>query len=258
MSDSEPKPPTVDLAGVPIFDGSIPQVVDYLVETCDSDQERTSRCVSLTGAHGIVYAQHHPGFKDMLNDFHLNLPDGMPGVWVTRLKGAQQIERCYGPSVFEAVMRATADTGITHYLTGGKEGVADKLKVACEQKFGNHNIVGTHCPPFLPVEEYDYEAIAREIDESGADIVWVGLSTPKQEQYARNLARNTSVHFLFCVGAAFDFHIGNVRQAPHVIQRIGMEWLFRMLMEPGRLAKRYAEIVPKFLWYAGKDLWRDR
>lgn len=237
---------------VSLYSLSIKDAVKEIIEGCTNQQNNF--CISATGAHGIITAKKNPDFKELLNSFYLNLPDGKPGVWVGRLKGAKQMERCYGPDFFAACMKESADKDIKHFLCGGKDGVADKLKKACETKFGNQNIGGTFCPPFKKVDEYDYKGIADRINESGADIVWIGISTPKQEQFAWRLSKYTNVHFLITVGAAFDFHIGKVRQAPSWMQKAGLEWLFRFIMEPKRLWKRYLEIVPLFLYYSTLDL----
>lgn len=244
---------SVDIVGVPIYNGTIPNAIEMCSQLIHNDDPQ-NRCISLTGAHGVVTAQQEPDFKSLLNSFFLNLPDGMPNVWVSRLKGGKDVKRCYGPDFFMEFMKASADSSIAHFLCGGKEGVADKLEKACSEKFENDNIVGTFCPPFLTVEEYDYTSIAKEINESRADIVWVGISTPKQEQFAARLSEHTDVHFLITVGAAFDFHIGNVRQAPDWMQKNGLEWFFRLSVEPKRLWRRYLEIVPLFLYYSGLDL----
>lgn len=247
--------PTSILIDIPLFDGSIDDAVATCLEICTGEgNARKNRCVSLTGAHGMVYSRKDDDFKRLLQSFFINLPDGMPGVWASRMKGAVKMKRCYGPDFFETFMRASATTPVTHFLCGGKEGVAERLKQNCYEKFGNSNIVGTYCPPFKPVEEFDYHMIAEKINRSGADVVWIGLSTPKQEQFAARLSEYTDVHILATVGAAFDFHIGNVRQAPKMIQKMGLEWLFRLMTEPGRLFRRYVEIVPKFLFYSIKEI----
>ena len=173
----------------------------------------------------------------------------MPGVWIGRLKGAKEMERCYGPDVFKEVMLTTADKDLSHYFCGGKKGVAEKLKQACEEKFSNYNVVGTFSPPFREMSEIELIELAAEINNKQSDIVWIGLSTPKQEIFAYRLSKFTNVNFICTVGAAFDFHTGNVKQAPQWIQEIGMEWFFRLVMEPKRLWKRYFEIVPLFIWY---------
>lgn len=243
---------TVPIIGIPLYRYTIGQAVQHCTKIC-KNEKLANYCISATGAHGMVFARKNKEFYQVLQNFYLNLPDGMPGVWVGRLKGAKEMERCYGPDFFGAMMLASADQPIKHFLCGGKEGVADRLKYACAEKFNNHQITGTFCPPFQPLETIHFKAIAQQINDSGANIVWIGISTPKQEMFAKKLAEFTNVHFIITVGAAFDFHIGGVRQAPKFIQRSGLEWLFRLLMEPKRLFKRYFEVVPMFIFYNLKE-----
>lgn len=210
---------------------------------------KKNKCVSATGAHGIITAKKDKKFRKILNSFYANLPDGMPGVWVGRLKGAKEMQRCYGPDFFRDTMIATKDAKMNHFFCGGKEGVADKLKKTCEEKFGNYNVVGTYSPPFREMTDNELKELAEKISVLNTNILWIGLSTPKQEIFAYRLSKFTNVNFICTVGAAFDFHTGKVKQAPTWIQKIGMEWFFRLLMEPKRLWKRYFEIVPLFIWY---------
>lgn len=248
MSDQNPKPPTINILDIPMFNGSIPDAC-VIVKTAIQGGERTSRCVSATGAHGLVTSKTDIGFKAVLQNFFMNLPDGMPGVWVAKKKGAEKIQRCYGPDFFEYILRHTAQEPIKHYFCGGMEGVPERLKEACEEKFDNKNVVGTLSPPFRELSDEEMQELGKTIDALHTDIVWIGISSPKQEKFASRLAKFTQVHFIVTVGAAFDFHIGNVKQAPGFMQRNGLEWLFRLCVEPKRLWKRYVHIVPMFIWY---------
>jgi N-acetylglucosaminyldiphosphoundecaprenol N-acetyl-beta-D-mannosaminyltransferase len=146
-------------------------------------------------------------------------------------------------------MQETSKWDINHFFCGGKEGVAEELKVISATSFCNTNVVGCFSPPFREMSEEEIKELAGRINSLKTDIVWIGLSTPKQEIFASKLAKYTNVHFLITVGAAFDFHTGKVTQAPKIIQNIGMEWFFRLLIEPKRLYKRYFEIVPLFIYY---------
>ncbi len=258
----------INVAGIPLYCKPMNQAVEEVVKvsagagpatpdemkSADDSSSRKNRCISATGAHGIVHARKDSDFAEILRSYHINLPDGVPGVWVGRLKGAKQMERCYGPDFFAEVMRASADLPVRHFLCGGADGVAGKLAEACRKKFGNDQICGTYTPPFLPAAEFDYEEIARRIGQVRADIVWIGLGAPKQEEFAWRLAQHTDVHYLVAVGAAFDFHTGRLSQAPRWMQRAGLEWFYRLMSEPGRLWRRYGEVVPKFIWYAAGDL----
>ena len=158
----------------------------------------------------------------------------MPGVWVGRLKGAKQMNRCYGPDFFKQVFQNSAGTSIKHFLCGGQDGVADELKAAVGEKFGNYQVVGTYCPPFREMTDDEFKELAKTINRSGANIVWIGLSTPKQERFARRLAQWANVNFIVTVGAAFDFHTNRVAQAPGWIQNLSLEWLFRLAAETKR------------------------
>lgn len=220
---------------------------------------RDSRCISATGAHGLVHAQHDREFAAILSQFHMNLPDGMPGVWVGRyVKNARGMERMRGPDFFRSLITRSASTSVRHYFCGGKEGVANRLRDVCAANFGNLNVVGTYCPPFRALNDDEWQMLADEIMASRADVVWIGISTPKQERFAYELSKRVKVHYIATVGAAFDFHTGSVREAPVVVQKSGLEWLYRMLLDPKRLARRYVEVVPLFLYYNVRDLVQER
>lgn len=240
------------ILGIPLYNKSIDTACEEILGIIQGEL-KTNRCISATGAHGMVYAYQNPGFHSILNQFFWNLPDGMPGVWIGRLKGEKEMKRCYGPAFFSAWMTKTANQPITHYLCGGKEGVADELRKACSNKFGNNNIVGTYCPPFRNLTEAEWQFLGKDIVEKKADVVWIGLSTPKQEMFAHLLAEYTQTHFIATVGAAFDFHTDKISFAPKWMQNAGLEWLFRLLSEPKRLYKRYFTIVPLFMYYNLKE-----
>ncbi|MFD2569136.1 WecB/TagA/CpsF family glycosyltransferase [Spirosoma soli] len=237
----------IKVLDISLYDAGLHSAVQEVIGQCEATMPKESKCVSATGAHGLVTAFKEPEFKSVLNSFHWNLPDGMPGVWVGRLKGAKQMDRCYGPDFFKLVFQHSANTSIKHFLCGGKEGVADELKTAVGRKFSNVNVVGTFCPPFREMSDDEFKTLAETINRSGANIVWIGLSTPKQERFARRLAQFTNVNFIVTVGAAFDFHTDRVAQAPSWMQNMSLEWLFRLAAEPKRLYKRYLEIVPLFI-----------
>lgn len=244
--------PFVKILDIPIFN----QDLDSAIQMVMSEDSHSNKLISATGAHGLVLAKKDANFRNVLNSFYLNLPDGMPCVWIGRLRGHQNMKRCYGPDFFMELIKATATTKTRHFLCGGVSGVADQLKEVCKVEFNNTNVVGTLCPPHLPVEDFDYPAIADEINRCSPDIVWIGLGAPKQEQFAVKLAAFTKAKFIITVGAAFDFHTGRVRQAPKWVQRIGMEWFFRLLIEPRRLWRRYLEAVPAFIYYSFIELLR--
>ena len=244
----------VKILDIDIYSKDILSAVTHVVSLILSNQSKGNRLISATNAHGIITAKEDKDFKNVLNDFYYNLPDGMPCVWIGKLKGAKQMKRCYGPDFFAMMMRYSADKPVKHFFCGGKDGVAFELKNACAEKFCNYNIVGTYCPSFDEINDEELKLVGRHITKSQANIVWIGISTPKQERFAYRLRDFTKVDFIIAVGAAFDFHTGRVKQAPHWMQQSGLEWLFRLLMEPKRLFRRYARVVPAFVFYNLKEL----
>ena len=245
---------SIKILDIPLFDGKIEDFFHLFVHEIKT-QYKSCRQVSFCDAHVLVSAKTDAALKELLaKECFLNMPDGMPGVFMGRLKGSKRIERCYGPDVFEYLIRNTSKMdNVKHYFTGGREGVADDLKEVCRQKFENENIVGTHCPPFRELSEKEIKQVADDINNKNADVVWVGISSPKQDFYAKRLRKYLKVHFIFTIGAAFDFYTGNVSQAPKIIQRIGFEWFYRIFADPKRLLKRYVRVIPMFLYYALLD-----
>lgn len=242
---------TKDVLGIPIFDGTIEDLIKIIIK----EKPQETRCVSFSGAHGLVEAQIDNSFKAVLKSFYLNLADGMPLVWVSKLKGAKKITRSFGPFFFRECMKRTSNYDIKHFFCGGQEGVAESLKKAARVKFNNSNVIGTFTPPFKNVEEFDYQQIAKNINKHNPDVIWIGLSTPKQEKFALNLSTHVKASYIFSVGAAFDYFTNpNLKFAPRWMQRMGLEWFFRLLQEPRRLFKRYVKIVPLFIIYNFKRI----
>jgi N-acetylglucosaminyldiphosphoundecaprenol N-acetyl-beta-D-mannosaminyltransferase len=244
----------IPVIGIPLYSGQFSNAVDHAIKICVESGFGNNLRISTTGAHGMVISRKDMKFRNVLKSCYLNLPDGMPGVWVGRIKGAKMMERCYGPDFFKAVLSASAGHEVNHFFCGGKQGVADELKSVCEKTMGNHNIKGTFSPPFLPMSDRELSQLGKRINECNTDILWIGLSTPKQELFAERIAGFVNVGFIVTVGAAFDFYTGHVKQAPKWVQKNGIEWLFRLLCEPKRLWRRYGTIVPLFVWYNLQEL----
>jgi N-acetylglucosaminyldiphosphoundecaprenol N-acetyl-beta-D-mannosaminyltransferase len=207
----------------------------------------TGGYVCVTGVHGVMEAQANAAFRDILNRAFLNTPDGMPMVWLGHLAGHGDMRRVYGPDLMLAVCDGLRAQGATHFFYGGAEGVAEQLRGRIEERFRGLKVVGTYTPPFRPLNEAEASELIARVHALRPDIIWVGLSTPKQEQFMAEFAPKFPGALLLGVGAAFDFHTGRVRQAPRWIQRSGFEWLFRLCTEPRRLWRRYLSNNPRFL-----------
>lgn len=213
------------------------------------DGRRGYVCVS--GAHSVIECRADPELARIHNRAALTVADGMPLVWALRSDGHSQAERIYGPDLMLSVIDASQDSGIGHFLYGTTPEVLDQLRANLQRRFPGAHVAGSFAPPFRPLTEAEETDIARMIDDSGAGIVWVGIGCPKQERWMARMRDRLQAPMLIGVGAAFDFHAKGKLQAPAVMQRNGLEWLFRLVTEPRRLWRRYARTVPAYLLLRG-------
>lgn len=223
--------------------------VSALTRSCASEllvqarygQPRGYVCVCTV--HGISEAGGDAAFRRILNHSYLTTPDGMPLVWL----GPSGVERVYGPDLLLDVCAGGRASGLRHYFFGGAPGVAEALSRRLTERFPGLVVAGYFAPPFRPLTTAERTVLETDVARARPDIVWVGLSTPKQERFMAEIAPVLRVGLMVGVGAAFDFHTGRVRQAPRWIQRCGLEWLFRLAMEPRRLGPRYLRTNPVFV-----------
>lgn len=202
--------------------------------------------IAFTGMHGISETQSDPPFKQILNSADLVVADGMPLVWLGRRHGYAMHRRVYGPELMETFCRKTGPL-YQHYFYGGGPGVADSLAESLRERF--HIVVaGTYSPPFRDLSEEEDKVLVDRVHEAAPDVLWVGLGTPKQERWMYEHRTRLRVPVLLGVGAAFDLNSGRLRQAPEWMRENGLEWLFRLLVEPRRLWKRYLVTIPSAIW----------
>ena len=236
----------IDILNVGISQVNISDIVEIVPKFIKSGKKGY---VTVTGVHGIIESQNNKRIMNIHNESFMSIPDGMPCVWVSKLKGSKNIKRCFGPEVFAEIMKISRKHNIKHFFYGGDAGVANQLKKNMENLYSGIDIVGTYCPPFRPLNDNEEFELANKIEKISPDIIWVGLSTPKQEIFMNQYISKLNTKLMFGVGAAFDYHAGSLAIAPKWIQNLGLEWLFRLAMEPRRLWKRYFEIIPKFIFY---------
>jgi N-acetylglucosaminyldiphosphoundecaprenol N-acetyl-beta-D-mannosaminyltransferase len=204
--------------------------------------------VCLTGVHGIMEAQRDPEFRRVLDRALLVAPDGMPTVWVGRAQGFHHMRRVYGPDLMRTVCAQSVAQRTSHFLYGGKPGIVQELQKNLESWYPGIRIVGTYTPPFRALLPDEQRAIEAQLARLSPDIVWVGLSTPKQERFMAENIEGFSCGVMIGVGAAFDVHTGNMTDAPRWMKQAGLQWLHRLCQEPSRLGKRYLINNPAFLW----------
>lgn len=212
--------------------------------------EKAAKFVTVTSVHGIITGVFDKQFRAILNRADVTTPDGMPVVWAMRSFGVRGQTRVYGPDLMLVLCEHAARNGHRLFFYGARQETLDTMARRLTFRYPGLQIAGMISPPFRALTEAESEAHAREIRDSGADIVFVGLSTPKQERWMIANRERLPGLVLFGVGAAFDFHAGRIEQAPNWMQRNGLEWLFRVTREPQRLWKRYLLITTVFppLW----------
>jgi N-acetylglucosaminyldiphosphoundecaprenol N-acetyl-beta-D-mannosaminyltransferase len=204
--------------------------------------------ICVTGVHGVMEAQKDTEFLRILNHAFINTPDGMPMSWVGRLQGLSQMDRVFGPDFMAAMCQLSVQRGYRHFLYGGEPGVAELLKKALQRRFPGLRVVGTYTPPFRNLNAEEEDDVLTQVRTSRPHILWVGLSTPKQERFMAQYIDRLDVPLLVGVGAAFDYHTGRIRDCPHWMKRAGLQWLHRLLQDPRRLWKRYLRNNPAFIW----------
>ena len=197
------------------------------------------RFIAVADMHSVMEAVHSRSFKSTLETADMVVPDGFPLVWFGRRKGFALHRRVYGPQLMALFCEHSVAKRYRHFFYGGAPGVADDLAARFSVRFPGLHIAGVHSPPFRPLTpEEDRDEVAK-INAACADVVWIGLGAPKQERWMLEHRRVLNAPVLVGVGAAFDFHSGRVSQAPSWMGEHGLEWFYRLMMEPRRLWRRY-------------------
>jgi N-acetylglucosaminyldiphosphoundecaprenol N-acetyl-beta-D-mannosaminyltransferase len=234
--------------------------VDTLQSLVD---RRRSAAVHLCNAWNAVLAARDTTYAETLNagihDGTLNLTDGMSLVWASRALGAPAgSERVPGAQLMLAACEAGLDRGVRHYFYGGGPGVAAELAAGLTRRFPGLQVAAAEMPPFRPLTEPELAALAERVAASRADLIWVGLGTPKQDYFIAKLQPLVQVGALLAVGAAFDFLSGRKAMAPRWMQRSGLEWAHRFASEPRRLWRRYLIGNAVFTYRLAQQLVRQR
>ncbi len=242
-----PAPPRFNVLGIAISALTLDRARDLVLEACTAPAPSSARYVCLAGVHGLGEAHDDPALRQIFNTAWLATPDGMPLVWLGKLLQPAPITRVYGPDLMLAICDAGRAQNLRHFLYGGTPGIAEKLRDQLTVRFPGIQIVGTFTPPFRPLDSAESATLRAEISRTQPHVVWVGLSTPKQERFMADFAPQLDTRVLIGVGAAFDFLSNTKPQAPRLLQRTGLEWLYRLATEPRRLAPRYFRHIPLFL-----------
>lgn len=213
--------------------------------------------VCIGNVHMVVEAYNDAEFREMVNAAKLVTPDGMPLVWGLRFRGMKNAKRVYGPYLTPVICEEAQKRGIPVGFYGGTEEVLRLMLKNLKTRFPSLDITYAYSPPFRALTEEEDKKIIKDIIESGARILFVGLGCPKQEKWMAE-HRNKIPAVMLGVGAAFDFIAGKLKQAPRWMQAMGLEWLFRLIQEPKRLWKRYLVGNTIFIWLTLKEAFKQK
>lgn len=223
--------------------------LDQAVAEMDAAIARRDRgYVSTCPVYTVMLGHERDDVRAALNGAAWATADGVPVVWAQRWLGGKGAGRVYGPDLMQALCARSAERGYRQYFLGGAPGVATHLARSLEARHPGLMVAGLNCPPFRPLSDAEEDALADAINASRADVVWVGLGSPKQDLWMQRFRPRLEAPLLIGVGAAFDFFTGRMPQAPRWMQAAGLEWAFRLASEPRRLWRRYLIYNPKFLF----------
>ena len=245
----------ITILGVEVSPSTMKGTAERVAEAVRSRRKlRLAFCT----AHMMTESQRDPALKEAVNGCDVVATDGMPLVWLCRLKGAGYARRVYGPDAMLAFCEYGLEHGWRHYFYGATPAKLHRLEGRLRASFPGLQVAGSYSPPFRALTPAEKQDVARRINAAQPDLVWVGLGMPKQELWAAEFQPALDAPVILAVGAAFDFHSGAVKQAPPWMQRSGTEWLFRLSQEPGRLWRRYLIGNAVFVWLLAKEFITSR
>ena len=227
------------------------QAADMVVRRALDDTP--SAYVCLTNVHSTVESQHSPSLRAAVDGSFLSVPDGMPLVWILRRRGHRATEKVTGIEFVPLVAAAGVRRGLRHFFYGGAPGVAVRAGRRLGRQIPDVQVVGAASPPFGDTPSWANEELRQELRRTRPHILWVGLGAPRQELWMTQMAAELEVPVMVGVGAAFDYLAGTKPSAPSYLRHIGLEWLFRLAVEPRRLWRRYLVGNARFVWLLARD-----
>lgn len=242
--------PVCTILGVPVSVTNMEAVTAYLEEKTDS-LRGTYICVC--NVHTTVMAYEDTAYMQVQRGAAMVLPDGKPLSVLSRKRGFSQAKRVAGPDLMEQMFKkGNAGDGLRHFFYGATDDTLFRLKERLIKLYPNLQIAGMYAPPFRTLTKEEEEETVRMINDVRPDIIWIGLGAPKQENWMAHM-KGKFCGVMLGVGAGFDFHAGTVKRAPRILQKLSLEWLFRLTQDPKRLWKRYLITNRKFLAETAKE-----
>ena len=238
---------TCRILGVNIAVTNMAQTVQYIENNLE---ELGGKYICVSNVHTTVMAHDNPAYRNVQNSAAIALPDGKPLSVVSRKRGYTEAERVTGPDLMGELF--ARENGLKHFFYGDKEETLQILQQKLKEKYPDIQIAGMISPPFRSLSQEEERAYIQQINDSGADIIWIGLGAPKQENWMYE--HQGMLHgVMIGVGAGFSYHAGLIKRAPEWMQKMSLEWLYRLMQDPVRLFKRYFTTNLKFLLLEAKD-----
>jgi N-acetylglucosaminyldiphosphoundecaprenol N-acetyl-beta-D-mannosaminyltransferase len=242
--------------GIPLALIDYDATLDW-IERAVAGRARSYICVA--AVHTVMACREDPQLRAAVEGANFTVPDGQPLVWALNALGHDLNTRVYGPELMDRACSRAAQDGTRFYLYGSRnQGALVQLADSLRRAHPGLRIVGGFAPPYRELTAEEEDRVTEEIRRSKADVVWVGIGVPKQEKWMARMRPRLAAPVLIGVGAAFDFHAGLIPQAPGWMQRLGLEWAFRLAQEPSRLWRRYLRYNPRFVVGFGRQLLRHR
>jgi N-acetylglucosaminyldiphosphoundecaprenol N-acetyl-beta-D-mannosaminyltransferase len=251
----ESRRPAVQILGSRVHLISAAATVDHIERWIEARDERCHQVI-VTGFHGLMEAHKNPAIQSILNGADLWVPDGIAPVWLARMRGHRNVVRAPGAEIMAGFLRRSNEKGYSSYFYGDTEQTLAALCAAVTRNFPGHRIAGAYSPPFRPLTTAEEAEIVERINAARPDIVWVALGMPKQDIWIHERLAKLNVTVAIGIGAAFAFVAGTVPRCPEWMGRAGLEWVYRFLKEPSKLWRRDLLDGPRFIFYAGLDLFR--
>ena len=210
--------------------------------------------LTVNNVHTVTEGLKDPEFRQIVNNSFLALPDGKPLSVIGKWKGIKRVERIFGPAFFEKTLEWGVEENLKHYFFGSSGITIEKLKKNIENKFPGIKIAGAVSPPFREFSVEENEQFIQDIINSKPDVIWVSLGAPKQEKWIYSTFRRLNKGLMIGIGAGFDYLAENLKNAPGWMKDLSLEWIYRLIQEPGRLWKRYLISNSKFIFYVTLEL----
>ena len=238
---------TCRILGVNIAVTNMAQTVQYIENNLE---ELRGKYICVSNVHTTVMAHDNPAYRNVQNSAAIALPDGKPLSVVSRKRGYTEAERVTGPDLMGELF--ARENGLKHFFYGDKEETLQILQQKLKEKYPDIQIAGMISPPFRSLSQEEEKAYIQQINDSGADIVWIGLGAPKQENWMYE-HQGMFQGVMIGVGAGFSYHAGLIKRAPEWMQKMSLEWFYRLMQDPVRLFKRYFTTNLKFILLEAKD-----